>query len=293
MRVDNGQEHAATDSLARRVLACPRCHRAALEFAENRIDCPGCAWRGEWRDGIFSTFAHRGAARFDALYEAVETQAEHPVVWRWFFEEQCRAIVEALRPGRVALDLGCGPALPYAKPDGVQVVGADLSFASLASNKDIDLAVHASASSLPLADRSIDAAVAIYVFHHMVGESLAATRRNIETAFAELGRVMKPGGEVLVFEICPWWPAWLAERLGWTAARRMIGTFIDFLFWPRQTYEALGRQAFADAVLERRVYRLEWNARFTPVIGMPWLEWPRFAYPFDVCLFRWRLPEVR
>jgi ubiquinone/menaquinone biosynthesis C-methylase UbiE len=171
-------------------------------------------------------------------------------------------------------------------------VGADLSLASLADNKDVDLALHASAASLPLADRSIDAVIAIYVFHHMVGESVAATRANIEAAFAELGRVVKPGGEVLVFEICPWRGAWIAERLGWTAARRAIGTFIDFLFWPPQVYEALGRRAFGDAALERTVYRLEWNAWFTPVIGMPWLEWPRFAYPFDVCLFRWQLKNA-
>ena len=86
--------------------------------------------------------------------------------------------------------------------------------------------------------------------------------------------------------------AWIAERLGWTAARRAIGTFIDFLFWPPQFYEALGRRAFGDATLQRQIYRLEWNAWFTPVIGMPWLEWPHFAYPFDVCLFRWQLKNA-
>jgi len=288
MRVENGQGRIATDDLARRVLACPRCHRAAPAFTTDQIDCPACGWRGKIRNGVVSTLADTGTARFETLHESIEAQNSHPVVWRWFYEEQCRAFAAALRPRRAVQDLGSSPTAPYAKPAGAVVVGVDLSLVSLADNKHIDLALHATAALL-LADRSIDAALAIYVFHHMVGESVAATRANIEAAFAELGRVVKPGGEVLVFEMCAWRGAWISERLGWTAARDTIGKFIDFPFWPPQVYEALGRRAFGDAALQRVIYCLEWSAWFTPVIGMPRLEWPRFAYPLDVCLFRWQL----
>jgi len=289
MRVENRNVRDDIPLLARRVLACPRCRRADLEFAADGVVCKNCAWRGTLRNGVFAALDAAEPARFDALHTVIEAQNSHPVVWRWLYEEQCRAIVSAVRPGRVLLDLGCGPAAPYPKPEGALVVGADLSLASLAVNRDLDLAVHASASSLPLADRSVDVAAAIYVFHHMVGDTVAETLRNVEAAFTELGRVMRPGGEVLVLEICPWRWAWTAERLGWVAARRAIGKFIDFLFLPPRLYETLGRVAFPGAALDRRVYALEGSAWFPPVLGLPWLEWPRFAYPFDVCLFHWRL----
>lgn len=261
-----------------------------LEFAADIVVCPDCAWRGELKDGLFAARDAGGTARFDTLHTAIGDQNSHPVIWRWLYEEQCRAIAEVLRAGFVMLDLGCGPAAPYAKPSGTLVVGADLSLASLADNRDVDLAIHAAAGSLPLADRSVDVTAAIYVFHHMVGDTVRQTIRNVEAAFAEIARVTKPGGEVLILEICPWRAAWLGERFGWTPARRLIGKFIDFLFLPSQFYEALGRRAFVGATPERRIYKLEWNAWFPPVIGLPWLRWPRFAYPFDVYLFRWRLP---
>jgi SAM-dependent methyltransferase len=279
--------------IARSVLACPRCRAAPLDFSGERIACATCGWHGEMRGKIFSALPDTQEARFDTLHEAIEAQNNHPVVWRWFYEQQCAAIAAALQPGRIALDLGCGPEAPYDKPSGATIVGADLSRASLEDNRDVDLGVHASAAALPVADRSIDAVIAFYIFHHMVGETVAATRKNVEAGFAELGRIAKPGAEILVFEICPWGPAWLAERIGWTAARRVGGKFIDFLFWPSAFYEALGRRVFGPAASFERVrYPLEWNASFTPVIGLPWLSVPRFAYPFDVMLFRWRTPAA-
>jgi SAM-dependent methyltransferase len=279
--------------LARRVLACPRCRKSHLDIAAERCICTGCNWQGEMRGKIFSALPEAQEARFDTLHEAIEAQNNHPVVWRWFYARQCEAIAAALQPGRIALDLGCGPEAPYDKPAGALIVGADLSRASLEDNRDIDLGVHASATALPIADRSIEAVIAFYVFHHMVGDNVAATRSNVEAGFAELGRIAKPGAEILVFEICPWAPAWIVERVGWTASRRVIGKFIDFLFWPREFYEALGRRAFGEAAkFERIRYGLKWNAWFTPVIGLSWLSVPRFAYPFNLYLFRWRLPAA-
>jgi ubiquinone/menaquinone biosynthesis C-methylase UbiE len=290
MRVDNRNKRDEIPDLARRILICPHCRHATLDFRPDAVACRDCGWLGTLRDGVFAARDVGGTARFDTLHEVIEAQNAHPVVWRWLYAEQCRVLTEATRAGGVLLDLGCGPAPPYAKPEGALVVGADLSLASLAANRQLDLAVHASAGAMPLADRSIDVAAAIYVFHHMVGRTVAETLRNVEAAFAELGRVMKPGGEVLIFEICPWRPAWLAERLIWTATRRIVGRFIDFLFLPPRLYETLGRKAFPGARFDRHKYRLEGGAWFPPVLGLPWLQWPRFAYPFNVYLFRWQLP---
>ena len=103
---------------------------------------------------------------------------------------------------------------------------------------------------------------------------------------------MKPGGEVRMSEMCRSGGAWIAERLGWTLARRAIGTVIDILFRPPQAYEDLGRRAFGDALPQPRIYPLPWSAQFTPTTSMPRLAWPRFAHPFDVCLFRWPLKNA-
>jgi SAM-dependent methyltransferase len=280
----------AAHRLAHQVLACPQCHRPPLNFAGEVLACGSCGWRGGWRGSVVSSLGAAHAARFDTLHEAIEAQNNHAGVWRWLYERQCRSIAAALRPGRVALDLGCGPIAPYAKPEGATIIGADLSLASLATNRNIDLGLHASAAALPLADETVDVVLAIYVFHHMVGETPSATRGNVEAAFREIARVAKPGADVLIFEICPWAATWAAERVVWTTARRLIGKFVDFFFWPRDRYEAFGREVFGTAHLEMQRFDLAWNAWFRPVLGLPWLEVPRIAFPFHVYQFHWRLP---
>lgn len=50
------------------------------------------------------------------------------------------------------------------------------------------------------ADASFDVVIARHVLHHLIGDTLAATRANQARAFAELARVTRPGGLVLVEE---------------------------------------------------------------------------------------------
>lgn len=103
---------------------------------------------------------------------------------------------------------------------------------------------------------------------------------------------MKPGGEVRVSKMCRSGGAWIAECLGWTVARRAIGTVIVLLFRPPQAYEALGRHAFGDALPQPQIFPLPGSAQFTPTTSMPRLAWPRFAHRFDVCLFCWPLKNA-
>lgn len=49
-------------------------------------------------------------------------------------------------------------------------------------------------------DASFDAVLARHVLHHLIGNTLAATRANQARAFAELARVTRPGGLVLIEE---------------------------------------------------------------------------------------------
>ena len=96
--------------------------------------------------------------------------------------------------------------------------------------------MYGSALEIPLPDRSVDVALACYAIHHMTGPTLTQNRRNLQRVFRELGRVVKPGGEPLVFEISPWRSIWLAEKLLWNSARAVIGRKLDMCFYPVEVY---------------------------------------------------------
>jgi SAM-dependent methyltransferase len=272
-----------------RILSCPECHLTPLDFAGERVACGRCGWTEAMQGHVLSVRGEAAVASFDQKHQILAEHNHHPVTWCLCYERQCEAVTAAFAPGKVVLDLGCGPEPPYSNPDGAFVVGVDMSMPSLAANKDLDLALHTSAASVPLADSSVDVVVANYVLHHMIGDSVGSTWANVEAAFAEMARVAKPGAEVLVLEICPWAPFWLAERVGWKLARRFLGRFVDFLFWPAKRFEAVGARSFPGARFERRTYTVKWSDTFPPVIGLN-IKVPRLLYPFQVCLFRWELP---
>lgn len=59
--------------------------------------------------------------------------------------------------------------------------------------------LQADAAALPFADRSFSSAIAILVLHHLRSEALQ------ESAFAEVARVLRPGGRFLALEIEDGW----------------------------------------------------------------------------------------
>jgi len=122
----------------------------------------------------------------------------------------------------------------------------------------------------------------------MTGDSRTANRRTIAQAFRELGRVVKPGGEVLVFEVSPWAPFYLAEKLFWNQARKVLGKRLDMFFYSARDYEALGQMAMPNAELSVQSFGASLFSTFPPAFSLPWLQVPRFLYPFDVNLYRWR-----
>ena len=139
------------------------------------------------------------------------------------------------------LDVGCGPTLPYQKPADTFVIGLEASYDSIRANRAVDLRLYGSALEIPLPDRAVDAAFAYYAIHHMTGRTLVENRQNLERAFRELGRVVKPGGEILIFEVSPWRVVWLAEKLLWNSAKAVLGEKLDMCFYPADIYERVGR----------------------------------------------------
>ncbi len=110
-----------------------------------------------------------------------------------------RALDDGIPPRARVLEVGCGTgqmALFLAVP-GREVIGVDLTWASLGlaegfrRKAGINTAqfVRANLFRLPLADGTVDVAIANGVLHHTA---------NPRAAFAELVRVVRPGGYVVV-----------------------------------------------------------------------------------------------
>jgi SAM-dependent methyltransferase len=270
-------------------LRCPRCATSPLVEGPARLSCPSCGWARTWDGHILSVLDQDPSASFDHLHDVLHEHNHHPVTWELFYRRQCELIESALKPGSLVLDIGCGPAAVYEVPAEVELVGVDPSLPSLAAHEQLALGLHTTGAQVPLEDDTADVVIANYSLHHMIGRSVPEARANVEATLQEIGRVARPGAEVLVLEVCPWAPTWVAERLGWRAAKRILGDAVDFVFWPARALEAMGRVAFPGATLEQHRYGVGPLATFPPVIGQPGLRVPRAAYPFSVRLFHWQL----
>ena len=117
-----------------------------------------------------------------------------------------RAIVRerlAAQPGERILDVGCGPGFYCAEiagevgPTGV-VVGVDGSTAmlALAERRCAELAnvelLESEATALAVEDESFDAVLTVQVQEYVT---------DIPASLRELGRVLRPGGRLLVFDV--------------------------------------------------------------------------------------------
>jgi SAM-dependent methyltransferase len=127
-----------------------------------------------------------------------------------------------VEPGDRVLDLGCGfgrHAYESARR-GAYVVACDMSLAEL---KDVSgmfealeyesSATNGDATRLPFADGSFDRIIASEVLEHVPDDG---------AAFAELARVLRPGGTIAVTV-----PAWLAERVCWALTDEYHAPFVE------------------------------------------------------------------
>ncbi len=278
------------ESLAR-ALACPRCH-GPIDVGPTRLACKAerCGYAGRADDGVLLFMEPGTESFFDERTAAMDRVVNDPGTRTLFYEAQSEAARRHLAGAPVILDVGCGAELQYPRPSGSRVIGLDLSIRLLRQNKDLDVAAYGSATELPVADRSVDRVVCFYAVHHFVGASVAANRSMVERAFGEFGRVLRPGGELLVFDLSPWWMLWRAQCLAWNGVRRMLGSRLDMFFWRAHDLERLAaRQLGRPARLDREVFGGDPLTVIPVGVGLSWLRLPRVLYPFTICLYRWRL----
>ena len=116
---------------------------------------------------------------------------------QYFYQSRLKLVSELLEPGTrgMLLDVGSGPGIfgDQARALGFQYVAADVSVGmareSLKRAPRDTRAVAASADALPFPDAAFDAVTALGVFEYV---------ERLELAFAECGRVLRPGGRFVV-----------------------------------------------------------------------------------------------
>src|SRR4051812_4795013 len=182
--------------------------------------------------------------------ERIAAQLE--VVYRTRDIKRRRALAqEALgpQPGDEELDAGCGPG--FYVVDTLDIVGAngsvtgvDASAAMLAiagrkagDRPNVRL-LEAEATNLPVGDASVDRAISVQVFEYL---------SDVDAALAELMRVVRPGGRVVIWDV-DWstlsWHSSDPERM-----RRVVGAWDRHLadpVLPRTLLASLRRAGFTD-----------------------------------------------
>jgi arsenite methyltransferase len=180
------------------------------------------------------------------------TAAQLEVVYRTRDIRRRRALAQkalASQPGDEVLDVGCGPGfyvvdiLDIVGENGA-VTGVDASAAMLAiagrkagDRSNVRL-LEGEATKLPVGDASVDRAISVQVFEYL---------SDVDAALAELMRVVRPGGRVVIWDI-DWstlsWHSSDTERM-----RRIVRAWDRHLadpVLPRTLLASLRRAGFTD-----------------------------------------------
>lgn len=144
-------------------------------------------------------------SNFDRIADVYDDSLPAHVVDH-YLEKRARFVLEHCPPGS-ALDVGCGTgALAARLADlGYEMVGVDPSegmLRVLAERKSRVRGVRGSGTSLEFPDDSFDLVLSVAVMHHI------AAPDDVRRTLAEMVRVTKPGGRVLVWDHNPRNPYW-------------------------------------------------------------------------------------
>lgn len=135
---------------------------------------------------------HRAAIAYDLVAETYEDRFVDELGSKPRDRELLDGLAAASRG--LVVDLGCGPGQigSYVRDRGPEVVGVDVSHGmAVRAARRLTGAVVADMRSLPFPDRAVSGVVAFYSVIHV-------PRRDLAVAFAEMLRVLEPGGRLLV-----------------------------------------------------------------------------------------------
>jgi len=194
--------------------ACPQC-RAVLAESADGLRCERCGTAYGASGGVPELLLSREADGVTGSVQALYDHVAHdydgvfkPHVAEHYLQKRTGVVRELLPNGGAVLDVGCGTGAlaGWIQRAGYYVVGVDASAGMLRQALDEHgvAAVYAAYSTaLPFEDDAFDLALSVATMHHLeTPERVAATIR-------EMGRVVKPGGHVLIWDhnpLNPYWP---------------------------------------------------------------------------------------
>jgi len=271
------------------LLACPKWRTFLPDIGESVV-CSDCGTKTWVKGSVVLARPLESTSYFDENFAVMQEGNQMEGTWDIFYAEQVQYVESLLKPGEVVLDVGCGPTLLY-DPKGAFVIGVDVSLPSIQANKAISMGIYASAAELPLRSMSVDTVMCFYSIHHMTGTSVMENERIVMQVFTELGRVLKPNGRLMVFDMSPWPGFAMAEELLWNAAKSKIGPQLDMFFWKDHRLEKIASKAIENSRMTIKRFGSKPYQTFPPVFSKPGLRIPRLFYPFDINLYTWQRGE--
>ena len=120
-------------------------------------------------------------------------------------QKRVRFVRDRLPPPARVLDVGCGTGLLAQRlaGQGYDVVGLDLSLGMLLQGGQALRYAQGDAAALPFPDAAFDGAVTVAALHHIFEPAKVAA------TIAEMVRVTRPGGIVVIWDhnpLNPYWP---------------------------------------------------------------------------------------
>lgn len=145
------------------------------------------------------------SSHFDSIADAYDVSLPAHVV-EHYLRKRAEFVLAHCPPG-AALDVGCGTGVLAQRlaDAGYEMTGVDPSEGMLdvlRARTTKVMAVHGSGPALPFADATFDLALTVAVMHHI------ADPADVRRTLAEMVRVVRPGGAVLIWDHNPRNPYW-------------------------------------------------------------------------------------
>lgn len=263
------------------ILACPKC-KSSVTLTDAEAICTSCAQTvALFENGVWAC-GRIGRSYFDSRFETMEDSYSNAAVQEIFYRRQSHCVQQIIGPGSVVLDVGCGARMRYASRPDATIIGLDPSFASVAQNT-AGIRICASAAEMPIQDSSIDLIVCFYSLHHMVGLDHKGCSEQVLHAFTEFGRILRPRGNILVFEVTLPAPLYLIEMVSWKFFRSALGSRMDMHFYSISALREIALRATRGTMVGLKITRFSSSPFrfFPPILSIPRFRIPRLLSPLS------------